>query len=175
MRARTVLRQRAQDVSDQEKRRNEARKEIQGIKKSVLNDKARTAFEDELPEHDALITKHHLRHARRVTSAGRRLGATIDRLPIHHGSRPYRQKDARRPRSVEFEGTLLVLIERHGLQEIINHFSMGQHQKYELIVDDGTGLVVGVWNSRVQEREYPPLTVAEKLSYLIHHAMDRIE
>jgi len=123
----------------------------------------------DVPEEEDLITKRHLRAARGVMSAGARLGATIDRLPIHKGDKPYHQKGYRRPKAIAFEATLPKLIETYGPFEAFDHMSNGQLVKYELKV---IGNKIEVWNTVTGDREYPEAslldTLREKIRDLDH-------
>ncbi len=169
-----VLRRINQGLSNQEHRQEQAREEVRDIKESILSEQKRNEIEVELPEHDALITRHHLRHARRVQSAGRRLGETVDRLPIHSGSTPYHQRGHRVPKSTEFEAQLLTLIEKYGVEEADEHFSLGQHTKYEKKINSRTGMLE-YWNVNTGEREYPVEAPAEKLKHLINQSLREIQ
>lgn len=170
MKNQQILRQLGQTDRDKEKRLREAREEVKEIKRAIFEEKELTEVERELPEHDALITKHHLRHARRVQDTGRRMGATVDRLPIHKGEKAYHQKDHRVPKKLEFEGPLDKLIEKYGPAEADEYFSLGQHQKYQKKVNRETG-GIEYWNINDGEREYPPQTVAEQLKHKIRQAL----
>lgn len=169
-----VLRRINQSLSDQERRQEQAREDVRVIKRSILEDKEQNAIEIELPEHDALLTRHHFRHARRIQSAGRRLGETVDRLPIHTGDKPYHQKSHRVPKSTEFEGQLLTLVEKYGVEEASEHFSLGQWTKYEKRSNTKTS-ETEYWNIKTGEREYPVTTPIEKLKHRINHSLREIQ
>jgi len=171
MATKNVLRKLNQSQADREKRREEAREEVKQIKESVFRDLDEASAERDLPEHDALVTKHHLRHARRVQSAGRRLGETVDRLPIHQGE--YHQKGHRDPKKVEFEAPLLALVAKYGPDTAGEHFSLGQHQKYERVVKpEGS---VEYWNVLTGQREYPEETVIEAFKHRVQQLLREIE
>jgi hypothetical protein len=160
MASKTVLRKLIQDNKSQEARQEQARADIRKVKESVFEDRKSQELEREFPESEGLLTKQHLRHARRVAAAGKKIGATIDRLPIYRGSKPYHQEGARDPNLVQFEATLLVLIERYGPEHADEHFSLGQYQKYQKVV---TATEIEFWNMRTRFREYPEMSSKEVL------------
>lgn len=164
-----ILRTINQDQVSQINRREAAKKEYRELKQSIISDSRRNEVEKELPELDGLVTKSHLRHARRVVAEGKALGETIDRLPIHQGKTPYHQKGHRVPRSTEFEAQLLELIKRYGPEKAADHFSLGQHTKYEQrSKSDGS---IEFWNVNNGEREFPVFTVAERLVYGLRESL----
>ncbi|KKW10426.1 MAG: hypothetical protein UY48_C0038G0026 [Candidatus Gottesmanbacteria bacterium GW2011_GWB1_49_7] len=136
--------------------------EHSGLPLHLLNQalKAQTEAEiiRELPEEAALLTKRHLRAARSVKSAGDRLGATIDRLPIHAGQ--HHQRGYRHPRIIEFEGPLVALVEKYGPSEAFEHMSQGQLTKYQLADHKGS---FEIRNVRTGEVEWPKPSPARRL------------
>ena len=168
-----LLRSLAQSSSDKIRRQEAARKEVSEIKQSVLRHEQQTAAERELPELEGLITKQHLRHARRVMSDGKHRGATIDRLPIYQGNGQYHQKDHRDPKSTEFEAPLAALIVRYGAERVVEHFSLGQHMKYQLrlTVNGATE----IWNIGSGKREYPAETAVSRLMFMINASLEKVK
>jgi len=168
MSTRDILRIHGQDERDKEARKAVAVREYKELKASIIREYKQTEIEKELPELDGLVTKQHLRHARRIMSSGRRIGPTVDRLPIHTGSKTYHQANYRAPKDFEFEGPILALVEKYGPTDAAMHFSFGQIRKYNQQVNPKTE-VIEFWNVITGEREYPVMSLAEKLVFRIAH------
>lgn len=115
----------------------------------------------DLQEEGGLVNRRHLRAANSVISRGKSFGATVERLPIvntngKHFSRP----GSRKPKAVEFEGPIEKLVEKYGIAEAPNHFSLGQWQKYDVNEE-------GIWDCKTGIRLYPVMSWRDKLYLLI--------
>lgn len=154
-----IIRRIQNEARAADQKRIEAAERIKELRQSIKSGEI-SEEEKNLPELEGLVTKAHLRHARRVASAGRSFGdGGVDKTLIRKAG--YHQQGSRDPKIMEFEGSLLTLIQTYGPEQAQEHFSLGQATKYRVV--KRTKGVIEFWNTRTGEREYPVQTSIDRL------------